>query len=308
MFHTITRRRTVASASRRIVAAGFVSAVLASAQWTSAGAVSPATTSVLECGSVVTHDVRLTCDLVGCAGNGLIVGADGVDIDLNGHSISGAGPFESLSGVDIDAFERVRIRGGKITDFSRGVLGYDADGVRIERLSVTRTLEAVNLGETTGGKVRDSRLAGNREGIVLRGTARTTVAGNVVVDNDTTGITDIDSRANVHARNLVARNTFDGISLESTADTAVVDNVVRGNGIDGIEAVVGTGVRYVGNRVNHNDEHGINDSGDGTVWRRNVANRNGAVGLRVDGLNHIDAGGNQARGNGEENCVGLSCR
>jgi hypothetical protein len=57
-----------------------------------------------------------------------------------------------------------------------------------------------------------------------------------------------------------------------------------------------------------NDEHGINDSGDGTVWRRNVANHNGAVGLRADGPDHVDAGANRARGNGERDCVGIRCR
>ena len=61
---------------------------------------------LLECGSVVTRDVRLSRDLRGCTGNGLVVGADGVDIDLNGHLISGTGPFVSLSGIDIDAHEQ----------------------------------------------------------------------------------------------------------------------------------------------------------------------------------------------------------
>jgi len=83
--------------------------------------------AALECGSVVTHDVRLSRDLRDCTGNGLVVGADDVDIDLNGHLISGTGPFVSLSGIDIDAHSSVRVHNGRIADFSRGVLGYDAD-------------------------------------------------------------------------------------------------------------------------------------------------------------------------------------
>ncbi|HYI57024.1 MAG TPA: right-handed parallel beta-helix repeat-containing protein, partial [Microlunatus sp.] len=103
-------------------------------------------------------------------------------------------------------------------------------------------------------------------------------------------------------------NTFDGISLESAVNSVVTGNTVERNGLDGINAVVGSGVRYLGNRVTHNDENGINDSGSGTVWRGNVAHRNGAVGLRNDGADQIDAGGNRARGNGEQNCVGIRCR
>ena len=52
--------------------------------------------------------------------------------------------------------------------------------------------------------------------------------------------------------------------------------------------------------MTRNDDNGINDSGSGTVWRGNVANRNGAVGLRNDGADQVDAGGNRARGNGEQ--------
>ena len=112
---------------KRMTAVGIVSALLAIVPGGSASA-APATSGAvnLECGSVVTRDVRLTRDLVGCTEDGLIVGADGVDIDLNGHLISGTEPFDSGSGIDIDAYKNVSIRDGRITDFSRGVLGYDA--------------------------------------------------------------------------------------------------------------------------------------------------------------------------------------
>ena len=297
------------SFGRRLATVGLVAALLTLAPSASATAASAASgDESLTCGSLVTRDVRLTRDLVGCTGNGLMVGADGVDIDLNGHLISGTGPFVSLSGIDIDAYQNVRIRDGRISDFSRGVLGYGADGGRVEQVKVTRTLEGVNFEESTGVQVIGNRIVGNREGLVLRRTDRVTVAGNAVVDNDTTGITDIDSRANLHARNYVADNTFDGISLESAVDSVVAGNTVRGNGLDGIDAVVGSGVRYVGNRVSRNDENGIKDSGDGTVWGRNVAQRNGAVGLRADGADPVDAGGNLARRNGEQDCLGIRCR
>ena len=264
--------------------------------------------AALECGSVVTHDVRLSRDLRDCTGNGLVVGADDVDIDLNGHLISGTGPFVSLSGIDIDAHSSVRVHNGRIADFSRGVLGYDADHAHVKGMRITRTLEGVSFEESSGVRVIDNQVVGNREGMVLRRTDRSTVAGNEVVDNDTTGITDIESRTNLHTRNRVTGNTFDGISLESAVNSVVAGNTVQGNGLDGINAVVGSGVRYSGNRVTRNGGNGINDSGSGTVWRRNVAIRNGAVGLRNDGADQVDAGGNLARGNGERDCVGIRCR
>lgn len=51
----------------------------------------PASAASVQCGDVVTHSIKLKSDL-GCDGDvdGLIVGADNIKIDLDGHSI-GAG-------------------------------------------------------------------------------------------------------------------------------------------------------------------------------------------------------------------------
>ena len=81
-------------------------------------------------------------------------------------------------------------------------------------MKVTRSLEGVNFAESTGVNVIGNRIVANREGMVLRRTDHAAIFGNTVVDNDTTGITDIDSWQNLHARNHVASNTFDGIALD----------------------------------------------------------------------------------------------
>src|SRR5438034_4577316 len=45
----------------------------------------------VQCGAVITTDTTLTADLVNCAGNGLVVGADDITLNLNGHTVSGDG-------------------------------------------------------------------------------------------------------------------------------------------------------------------------------------------------------------------------
>ena len=52
--------------------------------WLTLGAAGSVAASDL-CGATLTGDVRLDHDLV-CEGDGLIVGADGIRIDLNGHT------------------------------------------------------------------------------------------------------------------------------------------------------------------------------------------------------------------------------
>src|SRR5690242_13975220 len=52
--------------------------------------------SALHCGDVITVNTRLSSDLVNCPDNGLVIGADNITLDLNGHVIDGDGtPFPS---------------------------------------------------------------------------------------------------------------------------------------------------------------------------------------------------------------------
>ena len=43
----------------------------------------------LQCGQTVTHSVKLNADLTDCPDNGLVIGANDVTVDLNGHTIDG---------------------------------------------------------------------------------------------------------------------------------------------------------------------------------------------------------------------------
>src|SRR5215467_5390663 len=71
------------------------------------------------CGQVVTSDLTLTTDLIGCPGDGLIVEAN-VTVNLNGHTIRGSG-----QGVGVLARgDRVTVMNGTITNFGTGL---DAD-------------------------------------------------------------------------------------------------------------------------------------------------------------------------------------
>lgn len=44
----------------------------------------------LECGSTITRSITLTRDLVACEGPALVIGADGITVDLDGHLLRGA--------------------------------------------------------------------------------------------------------------------------------------------------------------------------------------------------------------------------
>lgn len=72
--------------SARIVLAG----VVIGAGWTGQAPITAeAAGPIIQCESTITVDTTLYRDLVGCANNGIVIGADGVTLNLNGHTISG---------------------------------------------------------------------------------------------------------------------------------------------------------------------------------------------------------------------------
>src|SRR5437867_12504831 len=68
----------------------------------------------------VTSYVKLNQDL-SCLGNGLVVGANGVTIDLNGYTLAGSGGARPFLGVIVNGWAHVTIRGGTATRFRTGI-------------------------------------------------------------------------------------------------------------------------------------------------------------------------------------------
>ena len=96
----------------------------------------PAARATDLCGTTVIDDVKLSQDLV-CSGDGLIVGANGIRIDLNGFSIQGSG---TGTGVAVSGYDDVTIAGGAIRQFAVGIRvatstesGHQADRIRRQR-------------------------------------------------------------------------------------------------------------------------------------------------------------------------------
>ena len=76
----------------------------------------------LSCGQVIKDSVKLSANL-DCKSDGLIVGADGITIDLNGHTLNGPGPQSSKIGIMLATSSGVTITGpGTISGFQAGIL------------------------------------------------------------------------------------------------------------------------------------------------------------------------------------------
>ena len=100
----------------------------------------PAST-VVRCGQTLTASIRLARSLVGCPGNGLVIGADNITIDLAGHSISGVNAAGS-EGIADDGHRGVRIQNGTIANFFLNGVGLRGAPHSVVRNVTIRTIGA----------------------------------------------------------------------------------------------------------------------------------------------------------------------
>jgi parallel beta helix pectate lyase-like protein len=73
---------------------------------------------IFACGQTVFQNAFVTTDLLDCPGNAIVVGADGVTIDLKGFTVDGK---RFGTGVRADGFERVTVKNGVVRDFDVAV-------------------------------------------------------------------------------------------------------------------------------------------------------------------------------------------
>jgi hypothetical protein len=71
----------------------------------------------VDCGQVITTSTTIANGLSGCSGDGLVIGAGGITLDLNGHTIEGVGLGV---GVRNDGHDDVTIRDGAVKQFATG--------------------------------------------------------------------------------------------------------------------------------------------------------------------------------------------
>ena len=251
------------------------------------------------CGDTITVDTTLHADLVDCPSNGLVIGADGITLDLNGHTIDGDGalvdPCLEVTcdlGVDNSAgHSGVAVVGGTVKEFGFGVLLGGANENVLSRLSLTdNVLSGVVVFDSTRVRLLRSTIARNGlttdfSGIAAFATTDSVLAGNRVVANGDIGLyaEGIDGNRIIH--NKFADNPEAGLLFDGSANVLSGNHVTR-NG-DGI-VLAGDENVVTGNRITRSlgCEEGCGNAisfegGSGNVFAWNVVSRS-LVGIRVD--------------------------
>ncbi len=276
------------------------------------------------CGQTITQSTTLTADLGPCPDYGVIIGADGIVLDLGGHRIFGTANFNDNAGVYMAGRTGAKVQNGTITDFDAGVIIEGGSRNTVFNITATR-----NIGRRASGIA--TRFG---EGIGIMSSSFNQILNNraedngpfagigvySLVDGDHPRSTSGPSTNNVISNNQVLNNVVgrdgfagatdnDGIRIEPTyagtafvmASNQILNNTVIGNGLDGI-AIFG---RSPGNviRGNTSNNNGLFRStarrGDGiivfnfsdrTTIQSNSTSGNGDNGIRIRGPLGANAG------------------
>jgi|tagenome__1003787_1003787.scaffolds.fasta_scaffold20906990_2 parallel beta-helix repeat protein len=252
----------------------------------------------LACGQTIVTSTRLDRDLTGCGATGLVIGADGVTLDLHGHAIRGTNAAGSV-GIVVDGHAGVTIRGGTVSDFfDAGVSLHASPHGAVHRMRIVRIGEGgaepqasagVRVDGSPGTRVTRSLLSNDvkafqSDGVDVLSSPGTLIRGNRIVRNSWNGIVILFSPHARAAANILDGNGNNGLEANGASDgVAVTGNLVRGNTQFGL--VVGSlqGARVNGNRLSGNTTAGLFffDLIDSVVVA-NRAERNG-VGIQLEG-------------------------
>jgi nitrous oxidase accessory protein NosD len=229
------------------------------------------------CGATIVEHLKLEHDLI-CAGDGLIVGADGIKVDLNGFTILGSGVG---SGVDVVGRTQVTIVGGTVRNFFAGVRTRDSSGIVITHMELVENVDGVDLNQrSTGNTVKHSEFRNNRSrGIMIRSFSTLHVVKDNTFTGDRVGILLFGGVDNLVEHNVVSGSVLAGIRLNVIATgNSVVKNTVLSNPA-GIEFLLTPTGGAVGNTVAKNtivmNVCGIKGPTDGNTLEKNLFESNG---------------------------------
>jgi parallel beta-helix repeat protein len=275
----------------------------------------------VSCGETITADTTLASDLVDCPNHGIVIGADDITLDLNGHTVGGNGePVESCPedefcdvGLLNDGHDGVTVRDGSVREFAFGVFVGRARRNRVLRItSSSNPLFGIVVESSARSLVRNSSASRNvgteADGMGVFGSHHIRILHNSFRRNGQLGIHVAESTHVLINRNVISRNPT-AIELEANRNevsgnrvsrngngigVAGNRNVIRGNRVDrsrGAEGGFGIPVE----RGDHNliARNSISDTqasaisvgfepGAGNVVRRNRIRAAGETGVLVD--------------------------
>lgn len=203
---------------------------------------SPAAAAHVTCGMTISQNTTLHANVGPCPAGGVVIGTNGITLDLKGFTVFGTGATDDGAGILLDGVSGVTVKNGTVTAFDGGVVIDGGSNNVIERVRVVGNVGSgrTDFGDgivgfaTTGNQIRFNTVVDNGpfSGIALVGStsANNTIHANVVRSNDELDVAEVN-----HGDPTGTMNDI-GIRLEPrTHNNTVSSNTVEANGLDGIQ-------------------------------------------------------------------------
>jgi parallel beta-helix repeat protein len=239
--------------------------------------------SAVRCGDTITADTRLESDLTDCPNNGIVIGADHVTLDLNGHLIDGDGrPFSACPkkrfcdfGVVDVGHTGVTVMHGSVREFDVGAVVGNTRHSRVVGISSSgNRFGALSLFDSEDSLVQDSSGDGSTArhggGIFLSSSHRIRILHDSFRRNRESGIHVTGSTHNLIEGNRLSDNKQFGIVLGHAERNRVRANRIVRDGLIGINVAPGNRNVIARNFVSH---------------LRRTRGRERSVAIEVDGGN-----------------------
>lgn len=275
----------------------------------------------VKCGDVVTKSIKVANDLSGCD-MGLVVGAAGITIDMDGHTFEGTGDKNEY-GIGFGKFDDVTLRNGALAGFYNGVdlhatigstvknvvansntgFGFRLFGTeksRLEKVTASYNEYANVLVEgSTKNTITKSLFVGSMDGVWLNNfSTENTVSKNKIFNASIAGIDSIKSFANTMSKNYVASND-NGVRLSGQYTNTVKNNHIHKNVI-GINVFGASNLKVKGNKLTENTAYGmfVGDGSNYVTVVKNTVTGNGDHGIYAGGEGSVTFTENKANDNG----------
>jgi parallel beta-helix repeat protein len=258
---------------------------------------------IASCGQVVTQDVTLTSDLNCDSGDGLIVGASGITINLNGYSITGpngggggeaVNPTSANSG-NSDGGEEAAVNPTSANS-ENGNGGQEEAAANSENENENENggqeeaAAAAAEPEVTPVSTRQTADYDGSSGILVANADNVAISGLGEISGFSRGVTFLGSSGGALTDIQLANNDI-GAVVASSEGTEISRNTITNNGIAVVSDASNGGVTAF-NQIVANLEQGILllGSSDSVVAANNMYG-NGASGIYLDPMsqrNHLD--------------------
>jgi|HigsolmetaAR202D_1030399.scaffolds.fasta_scaffold02230_10 hypothetical protein len=251
--------------------------------------------AAIQCGDVIKKSVKLKRNLncTGSGTDGLIIGRDGVTINLNGKTLRG--PSGNRTGIDNPGYDGVTVKNGKLRGWSKGIDFYSPARTTLRKLEIrldgTNSDTGIELEYAVRPVIRNVTIDNAAYGLYLYETYAQKVRNVKVTGSDPTTTYGIYGgyMHGVLEKVRAHRASYGFYVYGDSPRLLIKDSAANKAGSIGF---------YLSNSTPLADYR--------YTLKNNTANNAGVYGFYAS--YDVDGGGNKAKGAGTKNCENVPCK